>query len=221
MKKFSIFLLVLFAFTSYGQLDRDQVSLDISKAEAANMEQLKSFIWKQESVVTVDGEQKLTTINEFSIGEDGKVSVTNIDSDTDVQQKRGIRGRVQANTAENNLDYVQHALDLAIKYTFMTKGQLLDFFGKADITEKDGIISASGSDIFMEGDKLAVQVESATKLFIKKEFSSIMGDDPISGEIVYDKFTSGISHASSSKLNLPAKKAVINSKNKDYVTKVR
>jgi len=221
MKKLSIVLLVLFGLTSYAQLDRDQVSLDISKAEAANLEQLKSFIWKQESVVTVDGAQKLTTINEFSIDQDGKVSVTNIDSDTDVKQKRGIRGKVQTNTAENNLDYVQHALDLAIKYSFMTKGQLLDFFGKADISEKDGIINASGSDIFMTGDKLSVQVESATKLFVKKEFSTLIGDDPISGEINYDKFTSGISHATSSRLNLPGKKAVISSKNKDYVIKVQ
>ena len=222
MKKLSIILLFLIGLglTAFAQLDRDQLSLDISKADAANMEQLKAFIWKQESVVTVDGEHKLTVLNEFSIGEDGKVSVTNIDSDTDVKQKRGVRGRIQANAAEDNLDYVQKALDLAIEYSFMTKGQLLDFFSSADITEKDGVIEATGTNIFVKGDKLTVQVESATKLFLKKEFSTLMGDDPISGEIVYGKFSSGISHATTSMLNLPAKKAVINSKNKDYVQKV-
>ena len=222
MKKLSIVLLFLIGLgiTAFAQLDRDQLSLDISKADAANTEQLKAFIWKQESVVTVDGEHKLTVLNEFSIGEDGKVSVTNIDSDTDVKQKRGVRGRIQANAAEDNLDYVQKALDLAIEYSFMTKGQLLDFFGKADITEKDGVIEATASDIFIKGDKMTVQVESATKLFLKKEFSTLMGDDPINVEIVYGKFSSGISHATTSMLNLPAKKAVINSKNKDYVQKV-
>ena len=222
MKKLSILLLFLIGLglTAFAQLDRDQLSLDISKADAANMEQLKAFIWKQESVVTVDGEHKATALNEFSIGEDGKVSVTNIDSDTDVKQKRGLRGRAQANAAENSLDYVQKALDLAIEYSFMTKGQLLDFFGKADITEKDGVIEATASDIFIKGDKMTVQVEAATKLFLKKEFSTLMGDDPINGEIVYGKFSSGISHATTSMLNLPGKNAVINSKNKDYVQKV-
>jgi len=223
MKKLSLILLILIGLglTSVAQIDTDQLSLDISKADAANMQALKAFIWKMESVVTVDGAQKATALNEFSIEDDGKVSVTNIDSHTDVKQKRGIRGKVQASTAQGNLDYVQHAIDLYTQYAFMSKGQLLDFFDKAVITEKDGIIEATSSDVLVKGDKLTVKVESATKLFIHKEFSSVMGEDPISGKIDYGKFKSGISHASSSVLNLPEKKAVINSKNKDYVQKVQ
>jgi len=223
MKKLSLILLILIGLglTSVAQIDTDQLSLDISKADAANMQALKAFIWKMESVVTVDGAQKATALNEFSIEDDGKVSVTNIDSHTDVKQKRGIRGKVQASTAQGNLDYVQHAIDLYTQYAFMSKGQLLDFFDKAVITEKDGIIEATSPDVLVKGDKLTVKVESDTKLFIHKEFSSVMGEDPISGKIDYGKFKSGISHATSSVLNLPEKKAVINSKNKDYVQKVQ
>ncbi len=222
MKKLSILLLFLIGLglTAFAQLDRDQLSLDISKADAANMQALKAFIWKMESVVTVDGAQKATALNEFSIEEDGKVSVTNLSSDTDVKKKRGIRGKAQASSAQKSLDYVQHAIDLYTQYAFMSKGQLLDFFDKAVITEKDGVIEATSSDVLVKGDKLTVKVESATKLFIHKEFSSVMGEDPISGVIDYGKFKSGISHASPSVLNLPAKKAVINSTNKDYVQKV-
>ena len=61
----------------------------------------------------------------------------------------------------------------------------------------------------------------ATKLFTYKKFSSNMGEDPISGEIFYDTFKSGISHVSKSSMNLPAKNAVINSTNRDYVQKVQ
>lgn len=220
MKKIIFLFLASLCFSTFAQLDRDQLSLDISKADAANMEQLKSFIWKKASVVTVDGEEKLTALNEISIDEEGEVSVTNLDADTDVKQKRGVRGRVQANAAENNMDYVEEALNLAFQYYFMSKGQLIDFFGKADITEKDGIIEATGTDVFVKGDKLTLKVESATKLFVHKEFSSMMGEDPINGEVDYAKFKSGVSHATTSMLNLPAKGAVINSKNKDYVMKV-
>jgi len=221
MRNLIIILFAGFCMTAFGQIDTDQLSLDISKADANNMEQLKSFIWKQASVVTVDGTEKLSVLNEFSIDDDGKVNVTNIDADTDVKQKRGIRGRVQANAAESNMEYVEQALNLAIQYSFMSKGQLLDFFDKAVITEADGIITATGSDIFVEGDKLTVKVEEATKLFTHKEFSTMMGDDPVSGEIIYGKFKSGVSHATSSVLNLPGKGAVITSKNKDYVMKVQ
>ncbi len=223
MKKLSLILLILtgLGLASIAQIDTDQLSLDISKADAANMQALKAFIWKMESVVTVDGAQKATALNEFSIEEDGKVSVTNLSTDTDVKQKRGLRGKAQASSAQNSLDYVQHAIDLYTQYAFMSKGQLLDFFDKAVITEKDGVIEATSSDVLMKGDKLTVKVESATKLFIHKEFSSLMGEDPISGKIDYSKFSSGISHVSTSALTLPAKKAVINSKNKDYVQKVQ
>ncbi len=211
MKKLSILLLVLFTLTSYAQLDKDQLSLDISKADAANMEALKGFIWKKESVVTVDGAEKLTVLNEISIDEDGKPNITNLDADTDVKQKRGIRGRIQQNAVEGNMDYVEKAINLAFDYTYLSKGQLLDFFDKAEVAEKDGILEASAKDIFIEGDMLTVQVDAESKLFISKKFSSIMDGDPIKGEINYNEFSSGISHVSNSSLSLPAKQAMINS----------
>jgi len=120
------------------------------------------------------------------------------------------------------LEYIQGAQKLAIAYTYMSKGQLIDFFDKAKITEKNGVIQATAGDVFIEGDSLTVFVESATKLFTQKKFSSLLGKDkdPISGEIKYEKFKSGISHASGSVLNLPAKKIVINAKNQDYSKRI-
>jgi len=221
MKKLAIIILFGICATAYAQVDRDQLSLDISKADAANTEQLKAFMWKKASVVTVDGVEKLTTLSEFSFNEEGELEATNIDAETSVKQKRGIRGRIQQNAAEDNLDYVEKALEVAVAYAFMTKGQLLDFFGKADIKENDGVIKASAKDVFMKGDNLIIKVESATKLFLYKNFSSFVGEDPVEGELIYDKFSSGINHVSKSTLNMPAKKAIINSVNKDYVVRVQ
>ena len=220
MKRLFIILLVFSGLAATAQLDRDQLSLDISKTDAANTEKLKAFVWKEDVVVTVDGEEKLTVTNEISLGDDGKVNITNVDADSKVKQKRGIRGRIQANVAEDNMDYAEDALDLALQYAFMTKGQLIDFFGKADITEKDGIIKATAGDIFVKGDKLTLQVESDTRLFVSKEFSSFLEEDPLNGKIVYDKFSTGVSHAKSYMLNLPGKNAVIKAENRDYVMKV-
>jgi len=219
-------LLVVFAMgvmmTSFAQaeIDTDQLALDISKADAANTEQLKAFIWKKASVVTIDGEVKANTLSEFSFDEKGELQMKNIDAATTVKQKRGVRGRVQQKTAQGNMDYVEEALKTMIAYTYMSKGQLLDFFDKAKISEANGVITAAGSDVFAKGDSLTVKVESATKLFLHKSFSGFMGEDPISGEIVYAKFKSGVSHATTNVLNLPAKKAVINSTNQDYSQRV-
>ena len=159
--------------TIYGQIDRDQLSLEISKANAANMEQLKAFIWKKHSTVTIDGEQKADLLNEISISEDNKVNVTNFDASTSVKQKRGIRGKIQQSTASNNSEYLQGAIEHALAYIYMSKGQLLDFFSKAEIIDKDGSLTATATDVLLKGDKLTVVVDKSTKLFLSQEYSSV------------------------------------------------
>ncbi len=221
MKKIIILFFVGFCVTTYAQVDRDQLSLDISKADAANTEKLKAFIWKRASVALVDGQEKLSTLTEFSFNEKGEIQAKNIDAKTTVKQKPGLRGAMQKNAAEESLDYVSKALDLSLGYAFMTKGQLIDFFSKAEITEKDGIITATAKDVNVKGDVVTLKIESSTKLFIEKTFSSLLGKDAISGAFQYGKFSSGISHGTTSVLNLPAKKAVIKSENKDYSQRVQ
>lgn len=221
MKKVITLILIGMCFSAYSQIDRDQFALDVSKADEANMGKLTAFLWKKASVVTVDGEVKANILNEISITNDGKIEVTNLDASTTVKQQRGIRGRIQSSTAENNSEYMEGAINHAMAYIYMSKGQLIDFFDKAKITDQDGIVEATATDVLVKGDKLTVKIESATKLFIHKEFTSTMGEDPISGQISFGKFKSGISHVTTSNMNLPAKKAVISSNNKDYVQKVQ
>jgi hypothetical protein len=207
---------------SFAQdIDRDKLSLTISKADAENLENLKAFIWEKASVVTVNGEVKLNTLSEFKFDENGELQMQNIDAETSVRKKRGIRGRVQQNQAEENIDYVEEALKLMIAYTYMSKGQLLDFFGKAELSQADGILTAEAKDVYKKGDMLTIKVDQATNLFVHKHFSSSMGEDPISGKINYEKFSNGISHVKNHVLNLPAKNAVINSENKDYSQRIQ
>lgn len=220
MKKIFLLFILTSCFSTYAQIDTDQLSLDISKADAANTEQLKAFIWKKYSVVTVDGEEKLKTTTEFSFDEKGELQSEMIDSESNVKQKRGLRGRFQKSAQDENIDYAQNALDLAIAYTFMSKGQLIDFFDKATVTEKDGIIEVTSKDVFIKGDSLKVEIESSTKLFLSKSFSSFLDKDPVSGSIEYKKFKSGVSHASKSTINMHSKNAVIKSENKDYSQRV-
>lgn len=222
MKKLILFFAMLVGITAFAQeIDRDQLSLDISKADAANTEQMKAFIWKKASVVTVDGEVKLNTLSEFKFDENGDLQMQNIDAETTVKQKRGIRGKVQMSNAQDNVDYVEEALKVMIAYAYMSKGQLLDFFGKAELSVADGIMTATAKDVFAKGDMLTIKVEQATNLFVYKEFSGFMGEDPVSGEINYAKFKSGVSHATTTVMQLPVKNAVITSTNQDYTQRVQ
>jgi hypothetical protein len=221
MKK--IFILLCFIPTLFcsAQVDKDQLALAINKADEANTEQLKSFIWKRKSDVSIEGTHKLTTITEFSYDAAGKIQTKLIDAESSVKKKGGIRGKMQENAAEDKMDYVSKALDLALSYTFMTKGELIDFIGKAAITEKNGIIEATAENVYVKGDKLTIQVEAATNLYLNKKFSSLLGKDPLDGEIKYEKFSSGVNHGSETVLNMPAQKMKIDAKNQDYSQRVK
>jgi hypothetical protein len=216
----SIILMTSWSFL-FAQIDMEQFALDVSKADAANTEQLKAFIWKRHSTATVKGEEKATVINELSFNDKDEIQVTNIDAETTTRQKRGIRGRIQQNAMEDNMEYVGDALQLALAYTYMSKGQLLDFFEKAKATEKDGTIEVSGENVLKQGDQVTVVIDSETKLFVNKKFSSMLGEDPIDGEITYKEFISGIMHGDETILNLPGKNAVINAKNQDYTQRIQ
>ena len=203
-----------------AQIDKEQLALTISKADDANTEKLKAFIWKRKSDVAINGEVKLTTITEFSFDSEGKLQTKLVDAESSVKQKPGLRGRAQQNAAEDKAEYVQKALELSVAYTFMTKGQLLDFFSKATVTENEGILEATAENVYVKGDKLTLWVDSKTNLYTKKKFSSLLGKDAIDGEINYEKFSSGVNHGSTTVLNMPAQKMKIEAKNQDYSQRV-
>ena len=221
MKKILFIVCLLNSLPGQSQIDKDQLALAISKADEVNTEGLKQYMWKRKSDVSVDGELKLTTYTEFSFDDQGKLQAKVVDAESSVKQKPGIRGKVQQNAAEDKMDYVGKALDLAMAYTFMTKGQLLDFLGKATVTEKDGVIEATGENVYVKGDKLTIHLDSKTNLYIDKKFSSLLGKDPIDGQIKYAKFSSGINHGSETVLNMPAQKMKIDAKNQDYSQRVK
>ena len=218
IKTLAFFLIVTGVF---AQVDKDQLALKINAADEINTKGLMQYIWKRKSDVYGDGQLKLTVLTEFSFDEAGKLQAKTVDASTTIQQKRGLRGRAQQNAMEDKAEYIEKALQLSIAYTFMSKGQLLDFMSKATITESPGVIEATASDVYVKGDKLTVRVDSKTNLYLGKKFSSLLGKDPIDGEVAYEKFSSGVNHATTTVLNMPAQKMKIDAKNQDYTVRVK
>jgi hypothetical protein len=221
MKKMLFIVCLFVSIEGQAQTDTDKLALAISAADEANTKQLMQFIWKRKSDVAIDGVVKLTTLTEFSFDDTGKLQTKTIDAQSSVKQQPGLRGKAQSNAAEDKSEYVQKALELSLAYTFMTKGQLLDFFTKATVAEKNGMIEATGENIYVKGDKLTLFLDAKTNLYTKKVFSSLLGTDPISGEINYEKFSSGINHGTTTILNMPAQKMKIDAKNQDYSQRVK
>src|SRR5688572_4823970 len=206
MKSLSlIFICMLVLSTGHAQLNTEEISLKISKAEEANQQKLKAYIWKRKSDAYVDGKLKATTFTEFSFDASGKLQAKVIDVETSVKAKPGLRGVAQKNAVESKMDYVGKALELSIQYAYMTKGQLLDFFSKATVSKKeDGTLVATADNVYVQGDRLTVHIDPTTNLFKYKEFKSLLGKDPIDGKINYETFSSGVSHVATTAINMPA-----------------
>jgi len=216
----TVLLSLIVLSSAYAQIDKDALSLSISKAEEANNQKLKQYTWKRNSDVFIDSQLKLTTLTLFSFSTDGKLETKIIDAETTVKKKPGVRGAMQKNAAEDKLDYIEKALALSLKYAFMSKGELLDFISKAKVTEKNGLIEAIGYDVVVKGDRLLILVDPKTYLYTYKEFSSLLGADKVDGKLNYEKFSNGTNHGSTTMLNMPVQKMAIEAKNIDYSIRV-
>jgi hypothetical protein len=209
------------ALVCSAQVDKTELALKVNQAEESNLAKLKTYIWKRTSVVSIDGQTKLTTLSEFKFDEKGELKVQPIDAETTVKQKPGLRGAAQKNAVEDKVHYVEKALSIALNYTFMSKGQLIDFFDKATIVQTGDSYTVSGENIYMQGDKLVLQIDAKTHLIVKKTFSSYVDKDAMSGEISYEAFSNGVVHATNTTLGLPAQRMVIVSKNQDYTVRAQ
>lgn len=207
---------------SQAQDDLESLALQVGKAEEANLAKLKSYVWKRQSETFVSEVLKATVVMACEFDSAGKLVVTPVDATTTVEQQRGIRGRMQQNAMEDNMDYVGKALELSAHYIYMTKGQLIDLFSKCSLTTlENGTLVVTGSDVYVKGDQLIMHVDPRTHLFLYKGFTTKLGEDAISGSAEYLTFTSsGVSHVDKTTLLLPAKKARIVAVNKDYSQRV-
>lgn len=214
-------ILYLFCSELEAQIDNEKLSLNISKAEEANNLKLKEYVWKRRSDVFIESQIKLTTITEFRFSPEGKLETQMVDATSPIEKKPGLRGKAQANAAEDKKEYIEKALKLALDYAFMTKGEMLDFLSQATVTEKNGQIEIVADNVNVKGDRLLMRVDPSTYLFTYKEFTSLLGQDRIEGKLNYELFSNGTNHLSTTSLDLPAQKMTIEAKNQDYTIRIK
>jgi hypothetical protein len=221
MKKLLNLLLVFSFFGVHAQqINKTELSLKVTEANDKNNKALQSYIWKKNSDVFIDGQLKLNTLVEYKWNDKGEPEATLVDANSTVKDKRGLRGRMQENAADQKMDYVEKAVALSVNYLYMSKGQLIDFFDKATVTEKDGTIEASADNFKVPGDHLTIQFDASTYLYKHKKFNSFLEKDIVEGEVSYANFSNGINHVENILLNLPAQNMQIKSKNQDWTQRV-
>lgn len=221
MKSISALVLSLLTTTLLAQeINKTELSLKVTEANQKNNQSLKAYIWKKRVETFIGGQSKAVILTEMKFNDKGEPEATVVDATTSVKKKPGLRGKAQANAIEDKMDYVEKAVQLSTGYAYMSKGELIDFFDKATVTNKGDIIEATASNFKVQGDKLTIQFDAKTYLYKNKKFNTLMGKDLVEGEVTYSNFSNGTNHIDDINLNLPAQNMIIKSKNQDWTQRV-
>jgi len=214
----------LFAFVflipaSFSQVDKTQMSLDVSKKYQQNIGQLAQLTWKRKTEGFVDGKMAMSSLSSVTIGPDGKLNAVVIQKQSYVAQKRGLRGAIQKGVVSDINEYVKNAVELVNKYIFLSQGQMIDLFNKGTLSVLGSSLQAEGFNLLLQGDRVNFKFDQSSLLYQSQDISTIMNGDPVKAIVKYETIN-GINRVNSVVIDLPGPKVKIKLANFEYAKKL-
>ena len=214
----------LFAFVflipaSFSQVDKTQMSLDVSKKYQQNIGQLAQLTWKRKTEGFVDGKMAMSSLSSVTIGPDGKLNAVVIQKQSYVAQKRGLRGAIQKGVVSDINEYVKNAVELVNKYIFLSQGQMIDLFNKGTLSILGNSLQAEGFNLLLQGDRVNFKFDQSSLLYQSQDISTIMNGDPVKAIVKYETIN-GINRVNSVVIDLPGPKVKIKLANFEYAKKL-
>ncbi len=122
-------------------------------------------------------------VSSLSIGPDGKMVTTAVSSvATDPPPTRGIRGAIARKKIDEIKAYVKDAVQVSMGYIYLNKGDMVNYFDAAGISQSGSTITVVGSNVKQPNDQLTMNITSGTLAFISQSFkSTVSTGDAISG----------------------------------------
>jgi hypothetical protein len=214
----------LFAFVflipaSFSQVDKTQMSLDVSSKYQQNIGQLALLTWKRKTEGFVDGKMVMSSLSSVTIDSKGKMNAVVIQKQSYVAQKRGLRGAIQKGVVSDINDYVKNAIELVNKYIFLSQGQMIDFFNKGTLSILGNSLQAEGFNLLLQGDRVNFKFDQSSLLYQSQDISTVMNGDPVKAVVKYETLN-GINRVNSVVIDLPGPKVKINLANFEYAKKL-
>ena len=204
---------------SFSQVDKTQMSLDVSKKYQQNIGQLAQLTWKRKTEGYVDGKMAMSSLSSVTIGPDGKLNAVVIQKQSYVAQKRGLRGAIQKGVVSDINEYVKNAVELVNKYIFLSQGQMIDLFNKGTLSVLGSSLQAEGFNLLLQGDRVNFKFDQSSLLYQSQDISTIMNGDPVKAIVKYETIN-GINRVNSVVIDLPGPKVKINLANFEYAKKL-
>ncbi len=199
--------------------DTDALAIAVSDAQKANTAALTQYNWQTTTELTMEGESKATSIALMQFDDDGKLQSDSIGGESSMKQKRGLRGRAQKKKVGEFEEYLEGVLKQSFQYIFLSKGNLVDIFDKAEITEGEGGTVITSANLFVKGDALTMSVDPTTNLLNGLTFDTTYGEDAITGTVKFKTLKDGPNHPDTFELTIPSKEITITSNTHDWAKK--
>jgi len=221
MKKFLTLMFAGICFlAANAQIDKTQLSLDVSKKYSDNLKLHTQYTWKRSVEAFVDKDKVMSSLSSVTIGLDGKMVANVIQEQSYVQKKPGLRGAMQENGAQDMNAYIKNAIELTMKYIFPSQGQMVDLFNKGTLSLLDNsTLQAEAFNLLAQGDRLNYKYNKTTLDCLSQDISTVMNGDPVKAIVSYEN-ADGLNRVRSVQLTLPAKNVVINLSNSEYAKKL-
>jgi len=214
-----LFALVFLVPETFSQVDKTQMSLDVSSKYQQNIGQLAQLTWKRKTEGFVDGKMVMSSLSSVTIDSKGKMNAVVIQKQSYVAQKRGLRGAIQKGVVSDINDYVKNAVELVNKYIFLSQGQMIDLFNKGTLSVLGSSLQAEGFNLLLQGDRVNFKFDQSSLLYQSQEISTIMNGDPVKAVVKYETIN-GINRVNSVVIDLPGPKVKIKLANFEYAKKL-
>ena len=216
----SLMLALIFLIpASFSQVDKTQMSLDVTKKYQQNIGQLAQLTWKRKTEGFVDGSMVMSSLSSVTIDSEGKMNAVVIQKQSYVAQKRGLRGAIQKGVVSDINEYVKNAVELVNKYIFLSQGQMVDLFNKGTLSILGSSLQAEGFNLLLQGDHINYKFDQSSLLYQSQDISTIMNGDPVKAIVKYETIN-GINRVNSVVIDLPGPKVKIKLANFEYAKKL-
>ena len=213
MKRLFLFFAAGFlALSGSAQVDKTQLSLDVSKTNEHNIKLLSTYTWKRTVEGFVEGEQVFLSLSSATVGTDGKPGYQVIEKSGSSQKKSS---KKQAQAAEN----IKNAVELVSKYIFMSTGQLVDLFNKGTLSVLNDDLNAEAFNFFSKGDHIKYTYDKKTLQCKTQVISTLLNGEPVKANVSY-KFVDELNTVDKVVLEMPAKKSKANITNSEFAKKL-
>ncbi len=178
---------------SEGTVDASATALAMAQVRTKQDAELREYSWKLRTELKKAGQTKLVRLELLRYSGDS-IQRTKLSDDPS-----------PAGDADKILAQVRELQP----YALLTAGELLDFMQNAELTVDSGKITAVGSSVINDGDRITMIIDQKTHFILSQSVEAKLGGQPAIGTITFRKPGQTPPGPSKAQVEVPATKTTI------------